>query len=86
MPYGASRQKINHDFFKSPYHFILDKSNFFVMRQGEKFPKKFKLKVTLSQSDKVLYNSNESFSDIKYDVKLGETGISFEITEVVNKT
>ena len=79
MPYGASRQSINHDFAKGSFHFILDKNNFFVMQKGREFPKKFKLKVSLSKSDKISPNSAENFSDIKKNVKLGETKANFSL-------
>ena len=47
------------------------------MRKGEKFPETFKLKVTLSKSDKVTLDPSEKISDSKTNLKLGSTQINF---------
>ena len=74
MPYGASRQSIQHDFSRGNYHFVLNPSNFFVMPSSSKdFPEKFTLKVKFSHSETVGEASSVS-KEIK-EISKGDTGV-----------
>ena len=74
MPYGASRQSIQHDFSRGDFHFVLNPSNFFVMPSSNKdFPKNFTLKVKFSHSETV-GEASSFFKEIKGLFK-GKTGV-----------
>lgn len=79
MPFGASRQEINHDFSRGDLHFVLNEQNFFVMQKGRDFPRKFKIKVSLSNSDKVTPGSSAQMTATLSQVPLGETKLSFTL-------
>lgn len=78
MPYGASKQFIHHDFSKGAFYFILDKNNFFIMKQKQKFPKKFRLKLRFSKRDKIT-ESEDDLTLEKDHLHLGDSQLRFKL-------
>lgn len=78
MPFAMARIPISHDFSKGPYHFVLDNKNLFSPNKKIKLPQEFKLKLILSESDKISFaDGAHTFSQIKENLQRAQTHVKF---------